>query len=160
MLSWSWAGDADAEEFAAFVCCDRETADPWVIEAENYVRGWVLGHADHVVAHRNEAGVLVAVTAFDHSVIGIPIRNPLDHPGWHLQVVAVSADQQNQGLSSEIVSGTFEAMRSVDRDRVYVTANVHRNNRASLTACDRAGIQLWYQRDDDYLVLLGEVPAD
>lgn len=158
MLRWSWAGDADGDEFARFTCAEVESADPWVLEVEAYVRSWVLRHAHHVLAHRDEEGTLVAVSAFDGTVVGIPLLSPLDHPGWHLQVVAISHNHQNQRLSAEVFSGTFEAMRGLDLDRVFVTANVHGLHVVSLRACAQVGLTPWIQLDADYWILLGEVP--
>ena len=111
-----------------------------------------------MLAHRNDAGTLVAVSAFDMTTIGIPLLSPLDHPGWHLQVVAISADHQNQRLSGEVFANTFAAMRQLDTDRVFVTANVHREHVVSLRACARADLTPWIQLDDHYWILLGEVP--
>lgn len=159
MLRWSWAGDPDADEFAQFRCAEIEAADPWVMEAEAYVRSWVLRHARHVLAHRDEVGALVAVSAFDETVVGIPLLSPRDHPGWHLQVVAISHDHQGQRLSADVFSGTFEAMRGLDPDRVFVTANVHNRHLVSQRACAKVGLTPWLQRDEEYWILLGEVPA-
>jgi hypothetical protein len=159
VLTWSLATDADADEFAQFACC-QGAREPWILEVENYVRGWVLRRAQYVLAHRNEAGTLLAVSAFDETVIGIPLVSPLDHPGWHLQVVAISLDHQNQGLSQEIFASTFNAMRQLDVDRVFVTANVHREHVMSHRACARVGLTPWIPLDDAYWILLGEVPTD
>lgn len=157
-LRWSWADATDADELAQFACTPPDAPEPWVAEAEAYVRGWALRHAEHVVSHRDEAGTLVAVSAFDETVVGIPLRSPLDHPGWHLQVVAINREHQNQRLSPDVFAGTFEAMRDLDPNRVFVTANVHRNHVVSQRACAGAGLLPWFLRDQDYWVLLGEVP--
>lgn len=157
MLSWSWADDSDADEFSGFVCSD-ENSEAWVLEAENYVRNWVLRRAERVLAHRDETGHLIAVSAFDSVVIGLPLLSPIDHPGWHLQVIAISTAHQNSRVSGEVYSGTFDAMRQLDSDRVFLTANVHRSHAASLRAAAKVGLEPWYPMDDHYWVLLGEVP--
>jgi hypothetical protein len=129
-----------------------------VVEAEDYVRAWVLRRAQYVISHRDDAGALVAISAFDETVIGIPLLSPLDHPGWHLQVVAIAHDHQNQRLSLNVFRNTFQAMRDRDPDRVFVTANVHRNHVVSQHVCARAGLLSWIPLDQHYWVLLGEVP--
>jgi len=159
VLTWSWATDDDADEFAQFVCSQGAAAPPWEREAEAYVRAWVFRHAQYVLAHRNEDGALIGVSAFDETVIGVPLLSPLDHPGWHLQVVAISLDHQNQGHSHEVFDGTFEAMRQRDADRVFLTANVHRQHGVSQHACEKAGLTPWIPLDDEYWILLGELPA-
>lgn len=156
MLTWSWATDDDAEEFEQF-SCSKENDEPWIQEVENYVRFWVLRRAQYVLCHRDGSGVLVAVSAFDEIAIGIPLVSPLDHPGWHLQVVAVTDGFQNQGFSQEVFQATFEAMGGIDLDRVFVTANVHREHDHSQRACGNAGLTPWIPLDENYWVLLGEV---
>lgn len=158
-LSWSFARREDEDEFAGFSCWDGAAGTPWVEEVENYVRGWVLRDARYVVALSNEDGELVAVAAFDERSIGVPLVAPVDHPGWHLLVVAVRLDQQNRGLSKEVFDCVFEAMRSVDPERVLYTAYVHRENRASMRACARVGLLPFHPKDEHYNTLLGEVPA-
>jgi hypothetical protein len=158
MLTWSFATEYDTGEFSQFTCCTDASAPPWVREAEIYVRDWALRRAQHVLAHRNGAGALVAVSAFDRTTIGIPLLSPLDHPGWHLQVVAILDDHQNQRLSREVFDNTFVAMTQLDVDRVFVTANVHRDHAVSLRACANVGLEPWIPLDDHYWILLGEVP--
>lgn len=158
MLTWSFATEDDTGEFSRFTCCADASAPPWVREADIYVRGWVLRRARYVLAHRNDAGALVAVSAFDETTIGIPLLSPLDHPGWHLQVVAISDDHQNQRLSREVFDNTFVAMSELDADRVFVTANVHGEHAVSLRACANVGLLPWIPLDDHYWILLGEVP--
>lgn len=156
MLSWSWATDDDADEFEQF-SCSSGTAEPWVREAEAYVRYSVLRRAQYVLSHRDDSGTLVAVSAFDAIVIGIPLLSPLDHRGWHIQVVAIAVDFQNQRLSQEVFAATFDAMSQLDPDRVFVTANVHGNHVMSNRACATAGLTPWVPLDDAYWTLLGEV---
>jgi hypothetical protein len=160
MLTSGWATLGDREEFAEFECCKDDKPDPWVQEAETYVRGWVLDRAEYVLAHRNESGKLVAVSAFDKAVIGLPLMSPTDHPGWHLQVVAISKDDQGQRLSRDVFDATFQAMRRQNAERVFVTANVHQNHGLSLRACASVGLTPWIPLDDEYWVLLGEVSCE
>jgi RimJ/RimL family protein N-acetyltransferase len=158
-LSWSFATvERDANDFAHFQCWNGDPGLPWVEEAENYVRAWVLRRSENVLAFRDEGGALVAVSAFDPRVILVPIVNPVEHPGWHLQVVAIRLDQQGHGLSREIFTGTFAAMKSVDPNRVLYTANVHKDNRPSLRAGAAVGLLQFRRKDAFYLELLGEVP--
>lgn len=158
MLRWSWAGEADSQEFAEFECSHGESAPAWVREAELYVRHWVIREAQYVLAHRDEAGDLVAVSAFDRTTIGLPLLAPTDRPGWHLQVVAIALRERGRGTSAEVFANTFSAMRQVDASRVFVTANVHREHAASQRACSNAGLTPWIPKDDEYWILLGEVP--
>ena len=148
----------DAEEFASFSCCPDD-GPAWVREAENYVRVYALGHANWVLAFRDEADELVAVSAFDPRVIEIPLVAPVEHDGWHLQVVAIALPYQGQGLSAFVYSETFAAMREVSQQRELVTANVHSLHTASRRAAARAGLDTLVPIDDDYIRLLGVVPA-
>ena len=157
MLTWSWATAADAEEFENFACCG-ERREPWVLEAETYVRYWVLRQAQYVLTHRDEHGSLVAVSAFDEAVIGLPLQSPTDHAGWHIQVVAVGVEYQNQGHSAQVFASTFDAMRQLDPERVFVTANVHQDHVISNRTCARAGLTRWIPLDAVYWTLLGDVP--
>jgi RimJ/RimL family protein N-acetyltransferase len=150
----------DADEFARFACCPSG-GPPWIREAEDYVRVSVLSHATWVLAFRDDDDALVAVSAFDPRVISIPLNEPVDHLGWHLQVVAVRLDRQRERLSQEVFARTFAAMREIAPERLLVTAHVHREHRASRTAAERAGLELLVPKDDHYWLLLGEVvPAE
>jgi RimJ/RimL family protein N-acetyltransferase len=147
----------DTDEFATFRCCG-EPEEPWVLEAENYIRGFVLGHATWVLSFRDASGELIAVSAFDRRVIEVPLIRPERHEGWHLQVLAVSLQHQGRGLAKQVFEGTFGAMREIASDRVLVTANVHRENAASRVAAERSGLLPLQPLDEHYWVLLGEVP--
>jgi RimJ/RimL family protein N-acetyltransferase len=158
VLTWSFASrDGDGDEFAAFSCWDGSSDTPWVEEVENYVRHWVFRDAQHVLALRNENGDLVAVAAFAQRTIAVPLLAPVDHPGWHLIVVAIRLEDQRHGLSAEVFSAVFEAMRTVDPDRVLYTATAHRENVGSMRACERIDLLPFVLKDDHYWVLLGEV---
>jgi RimJ/RimL family protein N-acetyltransferase len=148
----------DEDDFASFSCWDGSTTTPWIEEAENHVRGWLLSNAKYALAFRDEEGHLVATSAFDERVISVPLVAPVDHPGWHLQVVAIDLEHQRRGLSRQILAQTLEAMHEFDPTRVLVTANVHREHRASLKVCARAGLTRFIPKDDQYWTLLGEVP--
>jgi RimJ/RimL family protein N-acetyltransferase len=163
VLVWSWADSTNDGEFSDFVCCEGPDAEPWVQQAELYVRAWVLREAlPLVLTHRNEDGELVGVSAFERTVVGLPPatpEDPVDHAGWHLLVVAVALDHRGSGLSQEVFAGTFEAMRQRDPDRYLVTANVHHQHHVSLRACANAGLTLWRPLDRDYWTLAGTLPA-
>lgn len=140
-----------------FACCGCGNEAPWTEEAENYVRGSVLRRSEHCLAFR-DAGELVAVSAFDPSTLGWPLNQPVDHPVWHLNVVAIALAHQSQGLSAEVFESTFEAMRQIDASRDVVTAFVHESHVASLNACARVGLEPLKPIDDDYWLLLGPLP--
>ncbi len=160
-LHWSFASrEHDESDFARFQCWDGDERLPWVEEAENYVRASVLRHSQYVLAFRDQNDDLLAVSAFDPRVVLVPIVNPIEHPAWHLQVMAIRLDQQRRGLSAGVFKGTFAAMRSVDPHRVLYTANVHKDNRPSLKAGVAVGLWPFQKKDDHYLELLGEVPPD
>lgn len=148
----------DEDAFAAFSSWAGRDGEPWIEEADNYVRVSVLRHAAHVLAFRDAARDLVAVSAFDERTIAVPLAAPVDHPGWHLQVVAIRVEDQRKGLSQLIFQETFAAMRELDPERVLVTAHAHKDHFASISACRQAGIEAFYMKDDDYWMLLGEVP--
>ncbi len=158
-LSWSFTGHDDDDEFGTFSCWDGDPSAPWVAEVENYVRAWALRDAQYVLTFRDDEGTLVAVAAFDKRVISVPIVEPIDHPGWHLLVVAIRLQDQRKGLSRDVFGGIFEAMRAVDSDRVLYTAYVHIANRSSVEACARVELLPFVQKDEHYWILLGEVPG-
>jgi RimJ/RimL family protein N-acetyltransferase len=149
----------DRDEFAAFSCWDGDPGAVWAEEAENYVRGWVLGQALHTLAFREEDGALLAVSAFDPRVIAVPLLEPIEQPAWHLQCVAVRLEDQGRGLSEAIFRQTLSAMREMDPDRILVTANVHKRNLASLRACEKAGFSVFRSHGHSYVELLGEVTS-
>jgi RimJ/RimL family protein N-acetyltransferase len=158
-LTWSFASrNNDEEDFAAFSCWDGSPDDPWAQEVEDYIQWWVLRRARYAIALRNEHDELVAVAAFDERVIAVPLVAPVDHSGWHLLVMAIRLEDQRRGLSSEVFSAVFEAMRAIDPDRVLYTAYAHRDNRASLRAGERVGLLRLRPKDEHYWILLGEVP--
>jgi RimJ/RimL family protein N-acetyltransferase len=130
-----------------------------VREAEDYVRCFALRHADFVLAFRDDDGKLVAVSAFDRRDIELPLNAPTTHPGWHLQVVALAVEHQSKGFAADVFAQTFEEMRAIATERIFVTATVHRDHRASLAAAARAGLTQLVQMDEHYWVLLGEVPG-
>jgi RimJ/RimL family protein N-acetyltransferase len=147
----------DADEFAGFRCCPNP-GEPWVQEAENYVRAFVLGHATWVLAFRDEQEELVAVSAFDPRIVEVPLAQPVAHEGWHLQVVAIAVEHQRQGVSRAVFDETFATMRDIAGHRVLVTANVHRDHVASRTAAERVGLLPLVPIDEHYWMLLGKVP--
>lgn len=158
-LVWTRAdASRDAADFESFNCWNGNAGVPWVEEVENYVRWWVLDDAQYVVAGRDDGGRLAAVAAFDERVIAVPLVAPIDHPGWHLQVVAIRLDLQASRLFDEVIETTFRIMRSIDPERILVTARVHGANRESLRACARHDLDPFVGLNDDYVDLLGEVP--
>jgi RimJ/RimL family protein N-acetyltransferase len=150
--------EVDEDAFASFSCWDGNPGTPWIEEAENYVRGWVLSNAQHVLTFRDTGGRLLAVSAFDERVISVPLVAPADHPGWHLQVVAIDLEHQHRGLARDVLDQTLDAMHELDPERVLVTAHAHRDHRASLKVCANAGLVRFIPKDADYWILLGEVP--
>lgn len=149
---------ADDGEFAAFSCWDGDDSTPWIEEAENYVRGFVLREVEYTFAFRDDDDQLVAVSAFDRRSIVVPPADPVEHPAWQLQIVAITLGLQRQQLCREVFEMTFDAMRAADPKRVLVAAHVHNEHRASRRACEAVGLEYWFPKDDTYTILLGEVP--
>lgn len=158
-LRWELADRTrDDAEYADFACWDGRPGRPWIEEVENYVRGWVLRDARHVLSFRTDGGQLAAVAAFNEHVVQVPLVEPVDHPAWLLTVVAVHLDHQRNGLSGEVFAGVFEAMRRFDPARVLIAGRVHRRHRASVSACKKVELRPWRSIDEHYVELLGEVP--
>jgi RimJ/RimL family protein N-acetyltransferase len=111
-----------------------------------------------VLAFRDDEQRLVAVSAFDPRRIDIPLNAPVEHHGWHLQVVALDREQQGHGLAQVVFAETFAAMREVDPARILVTGNIHKDNSPSFAAAGRAGLTRLVPLDEHYWVVLGEVP--
>lgn len=153
-LTRSFATLLDDGDFAAFECCGDDEA-PYRKEPENYVRGRVLGKADHVVSFRDEFGELAAVASFDRTSIAIPGPDPEEAAAWKLQVVAIRSDLQGRSLSREVFAGVFAAMREVSEYIDYVIADVHRDNRPSREACARVGLDTYRERDEHFISLRG-----
>ena len=157
-LTHEYATPESDGELDAFRCWDGTPDIPWVEETENYVRAWMLGTAEHVLLFRDPEGELVAVAAFDRRTVEVPLVAPQAHPSWHLQVIAIDLDHQNQHLFDEVLPGVYEEMRRLDPERVLFTGHVHHQNTASLRAAARHDIDHFFWRDDHYVVVLGEVP--
>jgi hypothetical protein len=152
------AGLDDANEFDAFQCWNRDPATVWAHEVENYIRGRLLWHFENITLAFREDGELVAVSSFYPSTIGLPLVEPVEQPSWHLDVLAVQLERQRAGVAADIFEQTFAEMRDEDPERILVTGFVHRHNGPSLVACERAGLLPLRPLDDNYWVLLGEVP--
>jgi hypothetical protein len=88
----------------------------------------------------------------------LPLVEPIEQPSWHFDVLAIQLQRQRAGLASEIFRQTFEEMQDEDPARILVTGFVHRSNAPSLIACERAGLTPLIPRDDEYWIVLGEVP--
>ncbi len=157
-MKCSFATLADDAEFAKFSCCPPDGAG-WLREVENYVRVSALKRAEHVLVLRDDGSELLAVSAFDSRTIDfVPINHPIEVGGWHLYAVAVRLTDQRKGICAELFARTFEAMRTLNRTRSLVTADVHRHNDASIRACAKAGLEsLPRNENDDYVTLLGPV---
>jgi predicted N-acetyltransferase YhbS len=158
MLMRARAGLDDATEFNDFACWDGDPAAVWAHEVENYIRARLLWSFENITLAFREEGELVAVSSFYPSTIGLPIVDPVEQPSWHLDVLAVRLQRQRAGLAAEVFHQTFAEMRTEDSGRILVTGFVHRENAASFTACERAGITRLIPRDSDYWIVLGEVP--
>jgi GNAT superfamily N-acetyltransferase len=158
MLIRARAGLDDAIEFDAFSCWDGDPAAVWAHEVENYIRGRLLWRFDSITLAFREHGELVAVSSFFGSSIGLPLVEPVEQPTWHLDVFAVRLDRQRRGFATEVFQQTFAEMRQEDLERILVTGYVHRDNDLSFIACERAGLTRLIPRDDDYWIVLGEVP--
>lgn len=146
----------DIDDFAAFQCWDGDSATPWIAMVENYVRARVLHAALHTLAFR-DGDELVAVSAFDPIDIEIPLVEPIAQPGWKLQVVAIRLQRQRNGHSREVYKQTFEAMRELNPARSLVTAQIHRLHTGSMTAANRAGLDL-FLTGTEFHTMVGELP--
>lgn len=125
------------------------------------MRGSVLGHSEYVLAMRDEQGLLVAVSGFKRRLVEIvPVAQPIQQPGWHLHVMAVRLEHQQQEICGQAFVHTFDAMREIDDTRSLITAHVHKNHRPSLAACEKVGLEplVPLGQDQDYWILLGRVP--
>jgi hypothetical protein len=158
VLTRARAGLANAPEFAAFKCWDRDPAKVWAREVENYVRGRLLWRPDNTTLAFREQGHLVAVSSYYPSTIGLPLVEPVEQPSWHLDVLAIQLQRQRARLADEILHQTFDEMRDEDPERILVTGFVHNDNTPSLRACARVGLTRLIPRDDYYWIVLGEVP--
>lgn len=152
------AGLDDAIEFDGFGCWDRDPLTVWAHEVENYIRGRLLWRFENVTLAFREEGQLIAVSSFYPTTIGLPLVEPIEHPSWQLDVLAVQLHRQRAGLAAEIFRQTFEEMRHEDPERVLVAGFVHRSNGPSFDVCARAGLTPLVPRDDHYWIVLGEVP--
>lgn len=158
MVTRARAGLDDAIQFDAFACWDRDPTTVWALEIENYIRARLLWRFENITLAFREDGELVAVSSFYPSTIGLPLVEPIEQPSWHLDVLAIQLQRQRLGLAAEIFRQTFEEMQAEDPGRILVTGFVQRSNAASLIACGRAGLTPLIPRDDEYWIVLGEVP--
>jgi hypothetical protein len=71
-LASSLATAADRDELASFVCWDRNPNEPWVEEAQNFVRAWVLSKTQHCLISRDEAPNSVLTPGFESRAIMSP----------------------------------------------------------------------------------------
>ncbi len=147
----------DVDDFAAFQCWNGDRATPWIAVVEDYVRVSVLRAAVHILAFRDGNGELVAVSAFDPTDVEIPLIEPVAHPGWTLQVLAIRLQHQRNGHSREVYRQTFEAMCELNPARSLVTARIHRQHTGSMTAARRAGLDL-FLTGTEFHTMLGELP--
>jgi len=157
MLVRSFAGADDDADFADFRCWDGDPENFFAEEAQNFIRGAMLYQPDSYHLAFREDGELVAVSSFYKRSWPIPPPGP-ERPAWHLDVLAVACDRQRAGLSREVFEGTFEVMREADPDRVLVSGFVHRQNLIAYDACTAVGMTMWTPRDDEYVIVIGEVP--
>jgi hypothetical protein len=153
----SFAGADNDADFAGFTCWDGDPENFFAEEAQNFIRGAMLWQFDSFNLAFRENGDLVAVSSFYRRTWPIPPPGP-ERPAWHLDVAAVSVERQRSGLSREVFTETFAVMREIDPERILVSAFVHRENLAAYGACAAVGITLWTPRDEDYVILIGEVP--
>jgi ribosomal protein S18 acetylase RimI-like enzyme len=151
------AGPDDDAQFAAFTCWDGDLAKPWAHEAQNYIRAAVLRQPDTHVLKWCDGTNLVAVVSFGTRIIGLPLLDPVDHTVWHLDVMGVARDRQQQGHAPSALQETLHAMRAEDPARAIVTADVHRLNSPAIRTLRSVGITELIQKDADYWIFLGEL---
>jgi hypothetical protein len=150
-----WTGD---EEF-----------DPWVAEVEDFVRMIALKTADHVLLFESESGDLAGVSAFDRE--DYAPSGPFHVPIWRLEAIALSLAWQGTSVDADIdgcpgtmkaseyvLRGTFRRMLELDPRRTFLVGRIHNDNRASMKATARVGLDQLGQRVlGEYLEVLGEV---
>ena len=151
------AGRDDDGQFAGFTCWDGDPAKPWALEAQNYIRGYVLRHSGIRVFKWCEGDSLVAVVSFGTRTLGLPLVEPTDYKVWHLEVTGVSVTRQGEGLGALVLRETLDVLSAEDPDRVLVTANVHKANLHAIRTLATAGITPLVPMDDAYWTFLGEL---
>jgi hypothetical protein len=148
---------ADVAAFDGFRCCDPDEADPWALEAENYVRAAVLKQAGNRTLAFREGDDLVAISSFYKSSIELPLLSPSLHEAWHLDVVALHLHHQGSHRSGEVFERTVDAMRAADPAPVFIKALSHKDNAAALAAAKCIGLVPLIPMDADYLWLVAEL---
>jgi hypothetical protein len=124
----------------------------WMLEIDHYIRVVMLANADHVLVFETEVGELAGVSAFDRE--DVPIGWRMD-AGWRLQVIALALPWQRTMVEADIdgcpptmrasefvLRGTFRYMLEVDAQRLPVVGRIHVENRPSIIACARVGLDL------------------
>jgi hypothetical protein len=141
----------------------------WMLEVEEYIRVIMLKAAHHVLVFESDSGELAGVSAFDRQDVSLGRRRV---PGWRLEVIALALPWQRALVDADIdgcpptmraseylLRSTFRQMHEIDDRRVLVVGRVHDENRPSMVACARVGLDRQEREDptSEYWPLLGEV---
>ena len=158
----------DGHALLGFRCWTGDENEPWIREVEEYVRCLALATAYRVLLFETELGDVAGVSAFDRQDISPAGRRRV--AGWRLQVVALGLPWQGKLVEADIegsaptmkaseylLRATFRRMLEIDSRRVIVVARVHDDNRASMIACARVGLDRTSRESDEYWAMIGEV---
>lgn len=152
-----------------FSCWDGDEDEYWAHEAEYFIRQRAIAETYRTLVFRDHDGLVAAVSAFDKRGVRPNEAAKFVHDGWLLQVVGVRRDLQGGRVESDVAScpgtmrvseyvfrKTFERMRELDPTREVVTARVHEENRRSIEAARRVGLERTVREDADYWRMLGK----
>jgi hypothetical protein len=158
----------DGHEFLTFNCWSGDPDEHYAAEAEGFIRKLALKTTFKSLAFREEDGTLAGVSSFDKAAVQpFEAANYVEH-GWQLQVVGVRRDLQGPTVNSDIAGcppelpisdyvfrKTYERMLELDPTRVIVRARIHDDNRRSIAACSRVGLERTVRESQDYWRMLG-----
>jgi hypothetical protein len=170
LVGVEYEGDEDEQEFDDSIGHGADEQTPfWMLEIQEYIRVIMLKTAHHVLVFESDSGELAGVSAFDPQDIVLGRRRV---PGWRLEVIALALPWQRTLVDADIdgclptmraseylLRSTFRRMLEIDDRRVLVVGRIHDENRPSMVACARVGLDR-HDREDptsEYWPVLGEV---
>jgi hypothetical protein len=158
----------DGHLLLSFRCSTDEDDELWIQEVEEYIRAFALRTAHHVLLFETDEGDLAGVSAFARQDVSPAGRRRV--PAWRLEVIALSPAWQGKSVDADIAGcaptmkaseyllrSTFRRMLELDPRRVIVVARVHDDNRASMVAAGRVGLDRTERESPEYWGMLGEV---
>ena len=149
------------DELAQFSCCPDDS--PGHISAvQKYLAVFAQRQSAYVLGLRDENGTLVGVSAFDETTVKVlPVLNPTEVRGWHLDAVGIALSHQRRGYSKLLFDETFSVMHQLDPSRSLVVASVHYENEISIAACAAAGLEPYLpaEGEREFHELVGVVPG-